>query len=98
MNKLPFRKVFSTVDSGSTKGPKTLSGEIGAGLEFDPKDKAIITFTPMPGKVTDVTEDVRQELSSDQLYFPRACLAVQIGYYNSSDILFLQQAQPRNLY
>ena len=32
-----FRKVFSTVDCGETKGLKSLSCEIDAGLQFDPE-------------------------------------------------------------
>ena len=96
-NELPFRKFFSVVDRGQTTGPKSSTGEIASALNFDPKDKPIAAFLPVPGKVIDISEDVKKDLSTDQLYFLRACLAVEAGYQASQDIPFLQLAQPGNL-
>jgi hypothetical protein len=96
-NELPFRKYFSVVDGGETKGPKTSCGEIGSVLDFDPKDKPVVAFMSLPGKVVDISENVKKELNTDQLYFLRVCLAVQKGYHNNKDVPFLQMAQPGNL-
>ena len=66
-------------------------------LNFDPQDLPIVNFKSMDGKVTDVSNEVMSDLSTDQLYLLRACLAIQQGYNASKHISFLQTAMPGNL-
>lgn len=96
-NELPFRRYFSTVDECKTTGPSTSSGLISNELNFDPKDKPIVKFIPIAGKVADVAEEVSNDLSTDQLYFLRACLTVQVGRCNSRYIKFLELSSPGNI-
>ena len=96
-NELPFRKYFSVVDGGRSTGPATSTGKIDIALDFDPKDLDIVNFKHIPGKVEDVSVDVKKDLSSDQIYLLKACLAVQQGYTACDQILFLQTAMPGNL-
>lgn len=96
-NELPFRKLFMVVDGGETKGPKTSTGKIGAVLDFDPKNKPLVHFKPLVGKVGEIALCHQKDLSTDQLYLLRASLTVQQGYENSPYIPFLNSAQPGNL-
>ena len=56
----------------------------------------IVNFKPIPGKVVEVSENVMKELSTDQIYLLKVCLAVQQGY-SSDHVSFLQNAMPGNL-
>lgn len=96
-NELPFRKFFATVDGGRTTGPSTSTGVIASALNYDPKDIPIANFLPIHGNVVDVADIVKRDLSTDQLYFLKACLAVQLGPQSSSDIPFLQNSLPGNI-
>ena len=88
-NELPFRKYFSILDGGCLTGPATSTGKIDIALDFDPKDLVIVDFKHMPDKVEDVSVDFKKDLSSDQIYLLKACLAVQQGYTACDQILFL---------
>lgn len=96
-NELPFRKYFSDVDGGQTTGPATSSGVIARQLNFNPKDIPLADFVPVPGQVVDVPSQVSEDLSTDQVYFLRACLTVQVGYAASPYTTFLQCSQPGNI-
>ena len=96
-NELPFRKYMSVVDDGCTTGPSSSTGEVSMALNFDPKDSPIVNFKPIDGKVIDVSNDVMTDLSTDQIYLLKACLAVQQGYTVSEHIHFIQTAMPGNL-
>lgn len=96
-NELPFRKYISVIDGGFTTGPTSSTGAIMSALEFDPKDLPIAQFNAIPGKVIDVIDEVKKDLSTDQIYLLRACLAVQQGYEDKDEIKFLQNAMPGNL-
>ena len=93
-NELPFRKYFSTLDGATTTGPSSSSGVIASLLDYDPKDLPIANFLPVSGKVLDVDENIKKDLSWDQLYFLKACLAVQAGRESSPDIQYFQSSQP----
>ena len=96
-NELPFRKYFSDIDGGQITGPATSSGEIAKAILFDPKDIPIVDFVPIAGQVVDVPDEVRIDLSTDQLYFLKACIAVQVGRYSSEYTQFIQCSQPGNV-
>ena len=97
INELPFRKYFSHVDGGQMIGPATSSGVIAKAIMFDPKDIPIVDFVPIAGQVVDVPDEVRKDLSTDQEYFLKACLTVQVGRDSSQYTPFLQRCQPDNL-
>lgn len=97
MNELPFRKYFNVVDEALTTGPTTSTGIISKELDFKPTDIPIATFQPIHGKVIDISEEICRDFSDDQLYFLRACLAVQTGRFDSSHIEFLQHGNPGNM-
>lgn len=96
-NELPFRKYISAIDGGCTRGPSSSSGAIMSALDFDPKDLPIAKFKAIPGKVLEVNDEVKNDLSTDQIYLLRACLAVQQGYADSDEITSLQNTIPGNL-
>ena len=48
-------------------------------LDFDPKDLSISKFKAMLGKVVEINDEVKNNLSTDQKYRLRAYLAVQQG-------------------
>jgi len=96
-NELPLRKYMSVVDGGCTTGPSRSSGEVSMALNFDPKDLPTVNFKALDGKLNDLSDDMITNLSTDQIYFLKACLAVQQGYTASEHISFLQTAMPRNL-
>ena len=93
-NELPVRKYFATVDSGTTTGPLSSSGIIASVLDYDPKDLPIANLLPVLGKVGHTDQTIKKDLYWDQLYFLKACLAVQAGHEPSSDIQFFQSSQP----
>ena len=96
-NELPFQKYISAIDGGCTRGPSSSSGVIMSALDFDPKDLPISKFKAMLGKVVEINDELKNNLSTDQKYLLRACLAVQQGYTNSDEIRSLQNAMPGNL-
>lgn len=96
-NELPFRKLLSIIDKSTTTGPSTSTGIISSALQFDPMNLPMSNFEPIVGKVADIDDSVKKDLSTDQLYFLKACLAVQSGRQGNTDISFLQSTQPGNL-
>lgn len=96
-NELPFRKYFSVIDEAITTGPNTSSGTISDELNFDPQDIPLVNFSHLSGKVKEVIDEVTNNLTSDQLYFLRACLAVQGGSSSCQYLQFLQQSSPGKL-
>ena len=90
-NELPLRKYFEVLD-GETTGPRTSMGMIGKDLGFDPKNKPILNFSTIPGKVSTLPEDIISDLSTDQKYLYKACIAIQNGV--DSHKLFLESSQP----
>lgn len=95
-NELPFRKYLSVLDDGCTTGPSTSTGEISSALIFDPEDLPLAEFQPISGKVLDVPDSVKKDLSSDQKYFLEACLAVQ-GVGGTESKKRLKTAMPGNV-
>ena len=96
-NELPFRKYISAIDGGFTRGPTSSTGAIMSALDFDPKDLPIAKFKAIPGKVVEVIDEVKNDLSTDQIYLLRACLAVQQGYADNDESKSLQNTMPGNL-
>lgn len=96
-NELPFRKYLSLLDGGCTTGPSTSTGEITSALIFDPEDLPLAEFQPIPGKVLDVSDSVKNDLSTDQKYFLEACLAVQGGIGGTESRKRLKTAMPGNV-
>jgi hypothetical protein len=96
-NELPLRKYISATDGGFTTGPSSSTGAIMSALDFDPKDLPIVKFKAIAGKVVEVSDEVKKDLSTDQSYLLKACLALQQGYVENEEITFLQNAMPGNL-
>jgi len=96
-NELPFRKYFNVIDEAETTGPKTSRGSIADELNFDPRNILLVNFHSMPGKVEEVTDEVASNFTSDQLYFLRACLAVQSGSCDCQYLQFLEHSSPGTL-
>lgn len=96
-NELPLRKMLTFVDKAKSTGPATSTGIISSALQFGPKDLPIAAFKPIPGKVVDVNEVVKVDLSNDQLYFLKACLAVQSLLTDEADICFMKNNQTGTL-
>ena len=93
-NELPLRKLVEVVD-GRTSGPQSNVGLISKLLSFEPETKPIVTFTPIPGFVTDIPEAIKKDFSCDQSYLLRICLLVQQGLQvDEENLQFLQTAQP----
>ncbi|ESN92755.1 hypothetical protein HELRODRAFT_164856 [Helobdella robusta] len=70
---------------------------ISSALEYDPNELPVVNYLPITGKVTDCDEAIKKDLSTDQLYFLKACLAVQRGRQASTDIDFLEKSLPGNI-
>lgn len=96
-NELPLRRYISALDGGFTRGPSSYTGGIMSSLNFDPKDMPIAKFKPVAGKVIEVDDEFKKDLSSDQSYLLRACLAVQQGYVENEEIKILQSLMPGNV-
>ena len=69
---------MSKVD-GVTKGPESLSGPVGSTLHQDIWKDPVVSFTPIPGKVSVMPEEVVKDLSRDQLMIYRYAQAIQSG-------------------
>ena len=85
------------IDGGLTRGPNSYTGPVMNALQYDPKDMPISNFKAIAGKVVEVREEVKKDLSTDQSYLLKACLAVQHGYVEDEGINFLQNISPGNL-
>ena len=99
LNELPFREVFKTID-GDTSGPGVLKGPIGRLLDFDPCNLKVTRYKPVYGNTKDMPSDVKVDLSQDQKYLLKACLAVQVGHANTypDTLQFLSTASPGSLH
>ena len=75
---LTFWHIMSKVD-GVTKGPESLSGPVGSTLHQDIWKDPVVSFTPIPGKVSMMPEEVVKDLSRDQLMIYRYAQAIQSG-------------------
>ena len=96
-NELTLRKLIEVVE-GRTTGPKTSEGKISDMLEFEPQQKPIIDFTPVPGVLLKLADNVMNDLSTDQMYLLKICLLIQRGYKsNGNYISYLQFAQPGSI-
>lgn len=93
-NELPFRKYISVVSEGRTTGPSSSTSELTSKLDFDPMSLPLSEFAPVAGRVINCSDQVKRDLSWDQLYLLRACLAVQTGYANCDDRTFIKTATP----
>ncbi|ESO12697.1 hypothetical protein HELRODRAFT_159281 [Helobdella robusta] len=96
-NELPFKRFLPGMDFARTAGPSTSTGTISSALEYDPNELPVVNYFPITGKVTDCDEAVKKDLSTDQLYFLKACLAVERGRQASTDIDFLEKSLPGNI-
>ncbi|ESN93930.1 hypothetical protein HELRODRAFT_180337 [Helobdella robusta] len=91
------QRFLAGVDFARTTGPSTSTGTISSALEYDPNELPVVNYLPITGKVTDCDEAVKKDLSTDQLYFLKACLAVQRGRQVSTNIDFLEKSLPGNI-
>lgn len=101
-NELPFRKILSVIDKAITTGPSTSTGIISSQLQYDSIDLPTANFKSIQGKVRDIDDSIKKDLSTDQLYFLKACLAVQSGGQGkcssiNADICYVERNQPGNL-
>ena len=78
-NELPFRAVFYFYD-GKTKGPEHWSGPVGSSIKANVSSLPVVSFQTIPSpdfpSLPDVVVD---DLSWDQKYLYRICLAVITG-------------------
>ena len=68
MNELLLPKYISFVEGVCTTGPSMPTDEIASALNFDPEDLPIVEFRPVQGKVVDVPDNVKKDLSADQIF------------------------------
>ena len=88
---------MSIVDSDCTTGPCTSTDVGSMELIYDSKDLCIVNFKPINENVICVSNEVMVDLSTDQLYLLKACLAVQQGFTSSTHIPLLPTAMTGNL-
>lgn len=95
LNELPFREVFRMLD-GETAGPGALKGAIGKLLDFDPCNLPVTNYKPITGNTKDMPQNIKSDLSQDQKYLLKACLAVQLGHSNTDPetLKFLSTGSP----
>ena len=79
LNELSFRALFNRLD-GTTSGPTSFKGTIGQEITNDLTLLSVIDFTPIMGKVKEIS--YQNELSTDQRYLYDMCIAVQSGVVN----------------
>ena len=77
-NELPYRRFFEFLDGG-TRGPSTLSGEIGHQIEEDLTTFPIVNFKRVRGQVERPDKCLISRLSNDQRYLLEISLAVMQG-------------------
>ena len=75
LNELLWWHILSDTD-GVTKGPEKLSGPIGSTLHEDLWLLPVVAFSPIPGKVPELPEEVVRQMSRDQQLAYRYCWAV----------------------
>ena len=81
LNELPFRKLFTLYDGGTT-GPNTLSGSIGKQLSKDLTSLTIVQFQPISGNINTLPANIMKTLSNDQKYLYEIGLVVHSGSYS----------------
>ena len=85
---LPVALERATVSSslnhvdGATSGPSSFKGTIGKEITNDLTPLSFIYYTPIMGKVNEIS--YRNELSTDQRYLYDMCIAVQSGVVNQN--------------
>ena len=78
-NELPLRHVFKALD-GTTKSPDSFAGVIGSHLNVTVLDWKVANFKPICNQNFPlVPSSVIDELSADQYYGYRICMAVMMG-------------------
>ena len=89
LNELVFWHLLAKID-GVTKGPGSLSGPLGSTLHQDNWKDPIVSFKPIPGKVSVLPDEVLKDLI---LY--RYTLAIQTGapkQLSSSELILVRAA------
>ena len=78
-NKLPLRHVFMELD-GTTNSPDSFTGPIGKQLDGCVSEWPVVKFKNIPNvHFPDIPQSVVDELSSDQNYAYKICMAVMVG-------------------
>jgi len=79
-NELPLRHVFLELD-GTTKSPDSFSGPVGKRLNGKVSTWPVKNFESIENaNFPKLPDDIVDDLSSDQYYGYRICLAVMSGY------------------
>lgn len=79
-NELPLRHVFVEID-GTTKSPDAFSGKIGKELSGSASDWSVEKFKPIANQTFPLlSNDVVDDLSTDQHYAYKICWAVILGH------------------
>ena len=77
---LIFEYVFTQIElDGPTTGPDAWSGPIGQRITEDVWLRPVVAYTPIPGKIQDLPDEVVKELSRDALLLYKLGIAVQTG-------------------
>ena len=88
-NELPLRHVFMELD-GTTNSPDSFTGSIGKQLDGCVSEWLVVKFKNIPNvHFPDIPQSVVDELSSDQHYAYRICMAVIVGSVDE-DLQFLE--------
>lgn len=78
-NELPLRHIFTYLD-GTTKSPDSFSGVIGSKLNGPVSEWDVVSFKPIRNQNFPILpNNTIDELSSDQYYGYRICMAVMLG-------------------
>jgi len=88
---------MSLVDSGCTTSPCTSTVVFSLELIYYPNYLCIVNFKSIDGKVICVHNELIENLSTNQLYLLKACLADQQSFTSNAHVPFLQAAMPGNL-
>ena len=87
--KLLVHKYMSFVYGGCTTGPSISTDVVSMEL-FTIQRIYVLNFKPIDGKVICVSNKLMTDLSTDQLYLLKACLAVQHGFTSSTYYDYLE--------
>ena len=88
-NELPLRHVFQVLD-GSTNSPDTFAGPIGKNLSGDVSSWPVVEFKQISNShFPELPQSVVDDLSTDQHYAYRICLAIILGTIDN-DLRYLQ--------
>ena len=79
LNELPFRHLFVFLD-GATTGPNSYKGPIGLAINNDLRQRPIVKFKEMKGRIHKLPQEVVQNFTGDQRYFYDMCLAIRKGF------------------